>query len=80
MTFSALVSLLVALAKAIPAIDSILKQADAALVEHRRNAANQRTDEDRARITSSPWRCPATCPHRLLHEPAVIPSAFKEPS
>lgn len=72
---ASLLSLLVALAKALPALDSLLLQADAALREHRRSAANQKTDEDRARILSSPWRCPATCPHRLQHDGPQQPPA-----
>jgi hypothetical protein len=75
MTTAALLSLLIGLAKAIPAFDSILQQVNAALVEHRRNQANQQTDEDRARITGSPWRCPATCPHRLQHDGTEQPAA-----
>lgn len=68
MTAAALLSLLVKLAEAFPAIRDLVGQANAALVEHRRNKANTQTDEDRARITGSPWRCPATCPHRLQHD------------
>ncbi|HSI13398.1 MAG TPA: hypothetical protein VK961_15210 [Chthoniobacter sp.] len=75
MTLAALLSLLIQIAKAVPAFDSILQQANAAMVEHRRNKANTQTDEDRARITGSPWRCPATCPHRLQHDGTEQPAA-----
>ncbi|MFA6289927.1 MAG: hypothetical protein WC661_21295 [Opitutaceae bacterium] len=75
MTLAALLSLLINLAKAIPAFDSILQQANAALVEHRRTAANTQTDEDRARVQAAPWKCPGTCPHRLLHDGAEQPAA-----
>lgn len=65
---ASLLSLLVALAKAIPALESLLLQANAALAEHRRSRANAQTDADLARVQAAPWRCPATCPHRLLHD------------
>lgn len=68
MSASAILGLLVWLAKAVPAFDSILKQADAALAEHRRSQAHTAIDEDRARILAEPWRCPARCPHRLQHD------------
>lgn len=75
MNLAALVSLLVAVAKAIPAIDALLEKANAGLAEHRRSRENAKTDADLARVQSQPWRCPAACPHRLLHDGPQQPSA-----
>ena len=71
---ASLLSLLVALAKAIPALESLLQQANAALAEHRRSRANAQTDADLARVQAMPWRCPATCPHRMQHDGAEQPA------
>jgi len=69
-----LLSLLVAFAKALPALDALLLKANAALAEHRRSAANAQTDADLARVQAGPWRCPGTCPHRLLHDGTQQPA------
>jgi len=76
---AALVGLLVALAKAVPAIDALLEKANTGLAEHRRTRAHAQTAADLARVQAQPWRCPALCPHRLQHDgpqqPATPPGA-----
>lgn len=76
---ASLVSALVALAKALPALDALLDKANAALAEHRRSRANAQTDADLARVQAQPWRCPATCPHRMQHDGPQQPAPAARP-
>lgn len=67
MSLAALASILLAICKAVPAAAQLAEMVGAQLAESRRAKAHAANEADRIRITSSPWVCPRTCPHRGLH-------------
>jgi hypothetical protein len=69
MNLAALASIILALCKAVPAAAQLAEMVGAQLAESRRAKAHADNEADRIRITSSPWVCPRTCPHRGMHIP-----------
>ena len=69
MNLAALASILLAICKAVPAAAQLAEMVGAQLAEGRRAKAHADNEADRLLITSSPWVCPRTCPHRGLHSP-----------
>jgi hypothetical protein len=67
MNLAALASVILAICKAVPAAAQLAEMVGAQLAEGRRAKAHAANEADRLRITSSPWVCPRTCPHRGLH-------------
>lgn len=67
MNLAALASILLAICKAVPAAAQLAEMVGAQLAEGRRAQAHAANEADRLRITSSPWVCPRTCPHRGMH-------------
>jgi hypothetical protein len=63
MSLAAVVSFLVSLAKAIPALASLANQFEAAWRAERLKQTNDAIDAAVAAAQASPWVCPAACPH-----------------
>lgn len=64
MSLGALLSLLMAIAKAFPAAAKLADQFGAAWREHRRTQAHAGIRDAVVRAQELPWECPPTCPHR----------------
>lgn len=74
MSLASIASLLLALAKAVPAANQLWDKLAAGWIsyqaEKQRTEAHATIDEDRRRIIAEPWRCPARCPYQRMFHPA----------
>jgi hypothetical protein len=62
-SLAALVSFLVSLAKAVPALASVLEQAGDEIRKARLQATHDAIDAAVDAAQAQPWVCPAACPH-----------------
>ena len=83
MSIATIASLLLAIAKAIPACNELWDKFAAGWANHRaeqrRLQAHAQIDADAARVAAQPWVCPRTCPHKQLFDSAPANAAEPTP-
>ena len=67
MTPTAIISIILGLVKAFPVLARWVDEIVAGVANQRQASNDAQTAKDLADVQASPWRCPATCPHKLQH-------------